>query len=349
MHGTPPTTNGTSPETATPETDTTDPELSVVVVTYNEAERIADCLESVFAACRGRTSFEVLLVDSNSTDDTVAIASEYDVAIHRITDDALTTPAAGRYVGTRRARGDSVLFVDGDVVLADGEWLAVALAALRNEPDLAGVDGHLNERRADEAASVDFLHGVALYDRAALSDVGGFHPFLAAWEDVDLGFQLTLTGYELRRLPTVVGHHPTPDSSLDQLRRWRQGYYRAGGQVCSKALTRPALLARWLWYFRDKAATTLWLSLGLPLALVHPLAGVGWLLATVAGVGLLCDRLGRQGGLRRTISSVLFPVGFVLGFETVPDRDAFPETAVETVQIGSIQGVDATARRSVTD
>jgi GT2 family glycosyltransferase len=348
VHGTPPT-NGTSGAAATTATDTTDPELSVVVVAYNEAERIADCLDAVFAACRGVASFEVLLVDSNSTDETVAVASEYDVSIHRITDDELTTPGAGRYVGTRRARGERLLFVDGDVVLTDGEWLADALTALREDPDLAGVDGHLNERRADEPERVDFLHGVALYDRTALASVGGFHPFLTAWEDVDLGFQLTLAGHELRRLPAVVGHHPVPDSSLDQLRRWRQGYYRAGGQVCSKALTRPALLGRWLWYFRDKAVTTGWLGLGAVLAVVQPLAAVGWLLATVAGLGALCARLGRKGCSRRVISAILFPLGFALGFETIPDREAFPSAAVETVQTGSVRGVEATAEVSVTD
>ena len=344
MHGTPSTTDG-----AAAGTGATDPELSVVVVTYEEAERIGDCLASIFAACRGHTSFEVLLVDSNSTDETVAVASDYDVTIHRITDDDLTTPAAGRYVGTQRARGERVLFVDGDVTLTDGEWLTEALTALREDPDLAGVSGHLNERRADEAAGVDFLHGVALYDREALSSVGGFHPFLAAWEDVDLGFQLTLAGYELRRLPVVVGHHPLPDSSLDQLRRWRQGYYRAGGQVCSKALTRPALLGRWLWYFRDKVVATGWLGLGVALAVVQPLAVLGWLLATVASVGALCARLGRQGGFRRTISAVLFPLGFVLGFETIPDREAFPDAAVETLQTGSVYGAEATAEASATD
>lgn len=342
MHGTPPTTDGVAAAT-------TDLELSVVVVTYEEAERIGDCLESIVAACRGVTSFEVLLVDSNSTDETVPVASDYDVSIHRITDDDLTTPAAGRYVGTQRARGERLLFVDGDVALTDGDWLADALTALREEPELAGVGGHLNERRADDAASVDFLHGVALYDRDALASVGGFHPFLAAWEDVDLGFQLTLAGYELRRLPVVVGHHPRPDSSLDQLRRWRQGYYRAGGQVCSKALTRPALLGRWLWYFRDKVVATGWLGVGAVLAVVQPLGFLGWLLATAVGVGALCQRLGRQGGFRRTISAVLFPLGFVLGFETIPDREAFPAAAVETLQTGSIHDVGATTEASATD
>ena len=327
-------------------TDDDDPDLSVVVVTYNEADRIADCLEAIFEACRGVTSFEVLLVDSNSTDETVAIASEYDVTIHRIPDDSLTTPGAGRYVGMQYASGDTLLFVDGDVVVSE-PWLAAAFETLHTEPNLAGVDGHLNERRADEAANVEYCHGVAMYDRTALTEVGGFHPFLAAWEDVDLGFQLRLAGYDLHRLALVAGTHPVPDSALDQFRRWRRGYYRAGGQVCSKALTRPALLGRWLWYFRDKIVSTTWLVLGLLSLIQPPLAGL-WALLTGAGVTVLCHRLGVDGAARRAISMVLFPLGFVLGFETLSDRDSFPLDAVETVQTGSVWHPDR-PRPSTTD
>jgi len=327
--------------------DGTDPELSVVVVTYNEADRIADALDAIFAACQGVTSFEVLLVDSNSTDDTVDIASEYDVTIYRIPDDGLTTPGAGRYVGTQHASGDTLLFVDGDVVVS-ASWVEAALDALDADPDLAGIDGHLNERRADEATSVDYCHGVVLYDRAALSEVDGFHPFLLAWEDVDLGFQLRLADHELQRLPMVAGTHPIPDSPLDQFRRWRRGYYRAGGQVCSKALTRPRLLARWLWYFRDKAVSTTWLALGLVALVVQPLVLAGWALASVAGTAFLCHRLGVHGATKRAISSVLFPLGFVLGFEKLPAREEFPLDAVETVQTGSVWHADR-SRPTATD
>jgi len=311
------------------------PELSVIVVSYNEEDRIADALDAVIAACRGVTSFEVLLVDSNSTDDTVAIASDYDVTILRIPDDGLTTPGAGRYVGTQYAGGDALLFVDGDVVVS-AEWVAEAFEALRTDPELVGVDGHLNERRATEPTSVDYCHGVALYDREALSAVGGFHPFLLAWEDVDLGFQLGLAGHELRRLPLVAGTHPVPDSPLDQFRRWRQGYYRAGGQVCSKALTRPALLGRWLWYFRDKAVSTTWLALGLVALVVQPFLLLGWILLSAAGGALLCRRLGIDGAAKRAISWVLFPLGFVLGFEKLPARESFPLDDVETVRVGPV-------------
>lgn len=45
--------------------------LSVIIITYNEAENIARCLEAV------KWAEEIIIVDSGSTDDTVAIAKNY--------------------------------------------------------------------------------------------------------------------------------------------------------------------------------------------------------------------------------------------------------------------------------
>lgn len=121
----------------------THPTLSVVIVTRNEAEHIEDCLSSVFDLCRDGPPFEVILVDSNSTDDTVELASEFPITILQIPDDELASPGAGRYVGTHHATGDYLLFVDGDMEVVDG-WLDDALELVQRE-STAGVTGHLNQ------------------------------------------------------------------------------------------------------------------------------------------------------------------------------------------------------------
>lgn len=125
-------TAGTLSGSGTDIRSSTQLELSVVIVTYNEQDRIRACIESVVAAARELAEFEVILVDSNSTDRTVDIASEYPITIFQIPDDELTTPGAGRYVGTQAARGELVLFVDGDMVL-ERDWLARAMSLMRSE------------------------------------------------------------------------------------------------------------------------------------------------------------------------------------------------------------------------
>ena len=52
------------------------PNITAVVLTYNEAPNIRRCLESIKGFC------EVQVVDSGSSDDTVAICREYTDHIH---------------------------------------------------------------------------------------------------------------------------------------------------------------------------------------------------------------------------------------------------------------------------
>jgi glycosyltransferase involved in cell wall biosynthesis len=52
--------------------------LSIIIPAYNEAKRIKDCLQSVFAALRAdarvNLTAEVIVVDNNSSDDTTCLA-----------------------------------------------------------------------------------------------------------------------------------------------------------------------------------------------------------------------------------------------------------------------------------
>ena len=125
----------------------TTPTLSVVVVTRNESGNIDACLSSVLDLCSDGPPFEVILVDSNSSDDTISRAAEYPVTILQIPTDDLSSPGAGRYVGTHHASGDYVLFVDGDMEVVDG-WLEDALDLIQRG-SIAGVTGHLNEITPD--------------------------------------------------------------------------------------------------------------------------------------------------------------------------------------------------------
>ena len=311
-------------------TDESRPSLSVVVVTHNEADRIRECLESVFDACEAVPDFEVLLVDSNSADDTVERALEYPVTVLRIPDDELTTPGAGRYVGTQHARADRILFVDGDMVLADG-WLPRALQRLE-EPGVAAVDGHLDEpAEDDEVRAVDSVRGVALYDADALEAVGGFDPYLQSVEDVNLGYRLTTGGYRLERLPEVTAHHPPGDVLTEPLRRLRQGYMRGSGQALRRSTDSPRVFAKHLYRVRHRLVMTGWLLLGV-LALAAPPALLVWAALTLVGVGVLVREFGVLGAVSYLYHKLLSTVGLVLGFLDRPaPPESFPLEEVETV------------------
>ena len=332
---------------AAPES-TDDPELSVVVVTYNEADRVRTCLESVLECCRGVDS-EVILVDSNSTDETVEIACEYPITVLQIPEDDLTTPGAGRYVGTAAADGDAVLFVDGDVHLTPG-WLEAAMALLDEHDDVAGIDGHLNGADASAVESVEMLHAVALYDADALDDVGGFDPHLRALEDIELGARFTATGYRLLRLPEVVGEHPVASGTSEVARRWRRGYYFGLGQAvrksCSSVRTLLAILAR----YRYPLACYAWIGVGGIAALGGVVALATWLVITA--ILALADVAweGRRQAAQRVSEYAILPIGFLRGAVMAPRApSAYPIERAVTVQEADRTCAEPARDRAVTE
>jgi len=317
-----------------------DPRLSVIIPTKNEQDHIRECIESVFATCRGLVDFEVILVDSNSSDRTVDIASEFPIAVLQIPDDELTTPGAGRYVGTKTARGDLLLFVDGDMVL-EAEWLPHALECIQCE-EVAAVDGQLAARpECERIGSVDAVRGVALYDAIMLESVGGFHPFLQSLEDIELGYRLKTAGYELKRLPETAAIHPQSTGFREMCRRWRRGYTIGPGQVLRESASEPRLLVKFLSYLRYRLGLFAWLCLGLAAFVAGPLV-LGWLALSAVGFGYVLTQLGPVNGANFVAGKALGIVGLTIGLGKPPaPRDSFPLEKIEQLQQGPVHGEHA--------
>jgi GT2 family glycosyltransferase len=156
---------------------------------------------------------DFIVVDDASSDDPAAVATPMGARILRLADNV--GPAAARNRGARHARGDILLFVDADVVVAPGA-LERVVQVLRSRRDVAAVFGsydadpaadgivsryknllhHFVHQEGNVEAST-FWAGCGAIRRAAFEAVGGFdekrfrHPSI---EDIDLG-------YRLRRLP----------------------------------------------------------------------------------------------------------------------------------------------------
>jgi len=84
--------------------------LSVVVITYNEERKIKKCLESV------KWADEIVVIDSNSTDQTREIALQYtDLVIEY----SWKGFAKQRTFGMDQTSGDWILFLDADEYVTD--------------------------------------------------------------------------------------------------------------------------------------------------------------------------------------------------------------------------------------
>lgn len=288
-------------------TDDPAPVWSVVVITKNEAAKIELCLRSIIDSLAGQV-YELLLVDSASTDGTPDLARKFPTEVVVLSPDLHLHPSVGRHVGYLHSRGQFLLFIDGDSVLHKG-WLEAAAEAFR-DPRVGGlagvrievlVDAEGNEVRSrdpyadrpEEPTAALYLGGPAAYRRQVFDEVGGFNPFMCVQEEQELGSRIRAAGYVLRRLPVRMTTHyveTEPETLSWMIRRVRRGYPMGLGQLARYGLHQGHFEEL---HFRDvRRHLQFWLLmlLGLPGVLQWILAGemlLFWLWLGLCGVGFL--------------------------------------------------------------
>ncbi len=85
--------------------------LSVVIITYNEEKHIGKCLDSL-----KQVADEIIIVDSFSTDDTLAICSHYEVKLYQ---NKFSDFSSQRNLAMSMASMSHILFIDADEVLSE--------------------------------------------------------------------------------------------------------------------------------------------------------------------------------------------------------------------------------------
>jgi len=86
------------------------PEVSIIIPTYNSGDVINECLEKIYG--QNYPSFEVIIVDNYSSDDTVKKAKKFKVKMKIIQQKC--NPALARNIGVINSKGKYVLFLDSD-------------------------------------------------------------------------------------------------------------------------------------------------------------------------------------------------------------------------------------------
>lgn len=297
------------------------PELSVVIKTLNEAAKIEACLRSVLAVTDAATT-EIIVADSLSDDETVAVAARFPVKVVQLARRADRGCGSAAQLGFQHARGKRLLLLDGDMEL-DPAFLPAAHAALDADPKLAGVAGLVVDRvmtlefrrrnqkpdRTAKPGLLDHLNGGGLFRMAAIRPFGFFTDRnLHAFEELDLGLRLTAAGWRLRRLdqPSVYHYGHTTAAFPLLLNRWRTRYLHGHGEL---------LRSKWgtdLWWrcFRGarlSLSVIVWWAILLALlaaAFVSQISAAAFAVALIAPVLLQCLR-------KRSLTMGLYSVALI--------------------------------------
>lgn len=120
--------------------------VSIIIRTYNEERWISLCLKSVFN--QDYKGFEVLIVDNNSTDMTLAKAKAFDVKILKIEE---YLPGKALNLGISASNGEFICSLSGHCIPVNNKWLSNLIRNFDNK-EIAGVYG----RQEPMASSSDF-------------------------------------------------------------------------------------------------------------------------------------------------------------------------------------------------
>jgi glycosyltransferase involved in cell wall biosynthesis len=188
------------------------PELSIVVPAYNEACAIGACLQSLGRQQTER-SYEVVLVDNNSTDATVEAAQAAAIGLQlRVVRERRQGRGAARRAGFEAALGNIIFSADADTVYPTN-WVQTLLRALE-QPGVVAASTTARIRDLDGWRNLVFnlAQPVAMYVyrlcfghhclsgfsfaivRPAYTASGGFDPQLNADEDADLSRRVARLG-----------------------------------------------------------------------------------------------------------------------------------------------------------
>lgn len=197
--------------------------ISFIIIGKNEGWRLEKCLQSIVSILKQDkiVDYEIIYVDSRSTDNSIELAKQYGAKAFLITGEC--NAAIARNVGAKEAIGDILFFIDGDMELFPGFLSKVLTQDGRLEyPFLSGIFNdivhdldwnylHTSRRHKLQEGNTDSVEtttgGLFLIEHSLWDKVGGMDTRFKRSQDYDLGLRLSRMGYPLHRKAILLANH----------------------------------------------------------------------------------------------------------------------------------------------
>jgi len=195
------------------------PCVSIIIIGKNEESNLGNCFRSVLEMDYPADRFEVIYVDTGSTDRSLEIARKSNV---RAVEEHAQFPSPGlaRNRGIQEAQYDIIHFIDGDMTIDSG-YLRKAVSFLDTDR-IACVIGNVSERRSDRS----FLARVLNYPwsirrsgfveapgaggtflKGVLQMINGYNPLILKGQETELGYRIRQKGYRIYKIEHTMGVH----------------------------------------------------------------------------------------------------------------------------------------------
>ena len=195
------------------------PLVSVIIPSYNSAQFVRSCLQSVVG--QSYKNIEIIVVDRNSTDKTVETAKKFTDKVYSFGPER----AAQVNFGGGLAKGKYLYRVDSDFVLEkDVIRECVEKAELENLDGIAvhntsaeGLGFWADVRKFERNTYRDdnLIVAVRFFTKESWQKIGGFDEKLYGPEDYDFHNRFVKKGFKWGRIKSIERHLGEPKSLLD--------------------------------------------------------------------------------------------------------------------------------------
>ena len=255
-------------------------DLSVVLCTYNRARLLDAALRSLESMRKpSGLSWELLVVDNNSSDHTKAVvdaARSRGALPCRYVFESRQGKSHALNTGIAHAEADVLAFTDDDVTF-EGGWLGAVWRAF-DDPTCLGIGGQIvpawtspRPRWYSDTGPYSLMTAIVRYEfgdqrkpvvqppwganmayrRKAFTGYGGFDPrfgpigrTLMRGEDVLFARRLLAAGERLLYVPDAIVYHPVEPERLRK--RYFHAYYYQHGRMEIRMFPVPPETVRWL-------------------------------------------------------------------------------------------------------
>lgn len=218
--------------------------ISIIIPTLNGGRLFREVLQSI-ARQQIAEEYELLVADSSSTDDTVKLSEEYGAKVISVKREDFDHGGTRTMLATQ-AKGDILVFITQDAVLASPQSLAQLIAPLRGGTGIAVCYGrqlpsadatpaatHLRlfnypetsqrrgyeDRRKYGLKTAFVSNSFAAYKKEMLQDVGFFQDGLVFGEDTCTVGRLLLKGGSIQYVPEATVYHSHNYSLIEEFKR----------------------------------------------------------------------------------------------------------------------------------
>lgn len=195
--------------------------ISLIIPTKNEEKNIKELLKSIKK--QKGSNYEIIVVDGGSTDRTLDIAKKYNAKIFY---DKGGGPSKARNIGSKKAVGELIYFIDADWKLKDSSHLKKIADSFKDSkikcaiPILQRTKTNIYSEAIIKEGECGSITGAYIFRKKFFTKLGGFNEKLGFGEDTDLAKRINKHTNPVEIDAVLIQKFPDSLSAIFKQGKW---------------------------------------------------------------------------------------------------------------------------------